>query len=103
MSKLKLTTYLFSLAFILCLSLHSFAQQAITLSETPDGLYNKMINSEHVKNDKGEGFCWHARFSMDQYLDYYKVTKNTEWLDAGVKYFDFLIAKMDTDPDGYKG
>ncbi|MGC1240084.1 MAG: hypothetical protein WA874_00785, partial [Chryseosolibacter sp.] len=26
-----------------------------------------------------------------------------EWLDAGVRYFDFLASKMDTDPDGYKG
>ena len=95
--------HLISLAIILLLSANCFAQQSITLSETPNGLYEKMINSDHVKNDKGEGFCWHAKFSMDQYMEYYKVTKNTEWLDAAVKYYDFLIAKMDTDPEGYKG
>jgi len=92
-----------SIVFILCLSFTAFAQQSITLSETPNGLYERMINYGHVKNDKGEGFCWHARVGMDSYLDNYMITKNTEWLDAGVKYYDFLIGKMDIGPDGYKG
>ena len=94
---------LLMLAIALCLSVHSYAPQAITLNDTPDGLYNEMISNEHVRNDKGEGFCWHAKYNMNQYLEYYKITKNSEWLDAAVKYYDFLIAKMDTDPEGYKG
>lgn len=94
---------LLSLAFALLLSVQSYAQQSITLNETPDGLYNEMISNEHVSNDKGEGFCWHAKYSMSQYLKYYQLTKKAEWLDAAVIYYDFLIAKMDTDPEGYKG
>jgi hypothetical protein len=40
---------------------------------------------------------------MNQFIDNYLLTKDTEWLDAGVKYYDFLISKMDMGPDGYKG
>lgn len=63
-----------------------------------------MINKpSFVENARGENFCWHARVGMDKFLENYELTRNTEWLDAGVRYFDFLISKMDTDPDGYKG
>lgn len=55
------------------------------------------------KNAKGENFCWNARVGMDQYINNYRLTKDTDWLDAGVKYYDFLIGRMDTDPEGYKG
>ncbi|MCA1758127.1 MAG: hypothetical protein LC658_00005, partial [Bacteroidales bacterium] len=37
------------------------------------------------------------------FIDNYNLTGNQEWLDAGVKYYDFLLNKRDTDPDGYKG
>ena len=63
-----------------------------------------MINSLGIKqNPLGESFCWNARVNMDQFIENYQLTKDTEWLDAGIKYYDFLIGKMDTDPDGYKG
>ena len=100
--KLTLTRQL-SVIFILCSSVASFAQESITLSETPNQVYERMINYAPIKNDNGEGFCWNARFEMDKYLENYEITKNTEWLDAGVKYFDFLVSKMRTGPDGYKG
>ena len=71
---------------------------------TPDQLYDRMANNPSFKeNFAGEAFCWHARSGMDQFVDNYELTKNTEWLDAGVRYYDFLISKMDTGPDGYKG
>ncbi len=88
---------------IVCFSVTSYAQQGVILKTSPNALYEKMINYGPVKNLKGEGFCWNARVGMDQFIDNYILTKNTEWLDAGVKYFDFLINKMDTGPDGYKG
>ena len=71
---------------------------------TPDQLYAKMANNPSFKeNFAGEAFCWHARSGMDQFVDNYELTKNTAWLDAGVRYYDFLISKMETGPDGYKG
>lgn len=88
---------------LLCFCLSSFAQEQIKLSITPDALYSKMTSYGPVKNGRGEGFCWYARGDMDLYIQNYKLSGNTEWLDAGVKYCDFLIGKMDTGPDGYKG
>jgi len=60
-------------------------------------------NPAFVENAKGEDFCWNAAYDMGRFVEYYELTKNTEWLDAGISYYDFLISKMDTDPDGYKG
>jgi hypothetical protein len=88
---------------VLCFTFTAHSQTEVKLPVSPDQLYNRMINYGHVKNDKGEGFCWHARSDMDVFLNNYKITKNTEWLDAGVKYYDFLVNKMDVGPDGYKG
>lgn len=80
------------------------AQEDIRLKTTPQALAESMINKpSFVENARGENFCWHARVGMEQFLSNYKLTKNTEWLDAGIQYFDFLLSKMDTDPDGYKG
>lgn len=96
--------FLFSLTIFLCLAVISYAQKEIVPDITPDELYEKMVNNPSFKeNSKGEAFCWHARSGMDQFVDNYELTKNTVWLDAGVKYYDFLISKMETGPDGYKG
>jgi hypothetical protein len=71
---------------------------------TPEELYQKAINNPGFeKSPDGEGFCWHAKGAMGQFLSYYELTKNTEWLDAGIRYYDFLVSKMKTAPDGYKG
>jgi len=95
------------LHFLFAFSVFAFsvqAQSSIKFDTTPDALAESMINKpSFVENAKGENFCWHARVGMSQFLDNYELTKNTEWLDAGIKYFDFLVSKMDTDPDGYKG
>ena len=104
MNKSKsITILILSLIVIIFILISSCARQGITLNTTPDAAYEWMINYKPIKNDKGEGFCWHARSGMDQFVDNYILTKNIGWLDAGVKYFDFLIGKMDTGPDGYKG
>lgn len=86
------------------MSFTAVGQSATRIKTTPEALAKSMINKpSFVENARGENFCWHARVGMEQFLTNYELTKNTEWLDAGVKYFDFLVSKMDTDPDGYKG
>ena len=88
---------------LLMISGTSRAQQA-TLNVTPEQLYERMVNNPSFRqNAKGEAFCWHARSGMNQFVDNYELTKNIAWLDAGVQYYDWLISKMDTGPDGYKG
>lgn len=97
--------FILSLAILLWLAgTSSYAQQGINLNITPDAVYEKMVNNPSFKeNAKGEAFCWHARYEMNQFLDNYELTQNTAWLDAGVRYYDWLISKMDAGPDGYKG
>lgn len=104
MKKINLTgtNSLFLLTLAFCISISSSAQNA--LISTPKEYYEKMIgNPAFVKNAKGENFCWHARVGMEDFINNFRLTNNTGWLDAAVKYYDFLIGKMDTDPDGYKG
>lgn len=106
MKKTKPTriSFLFMLAMVLGLALPSYAQETAKLDTTPDELYEKAVNNPAFETiQKGESFCWQAKGAMDQFISYYSLTKNTEWLDAGIKYYDFLIGRMDTAPDGYKG
>jgi hypothetical protein len=96
--------FLFYLTVILCFAIISCAKKGVKLSTTSKELSEKMINNPvFEKNAKGENFCWNARVGMDQFINNYRLTKDTEWLDAGVKYYDFLIGRMDTDPEKYKG
>ncbi|MEO8766421.1 MAG: hypothetical protein ABI416_19130 [Ginsengibacter sp.] len=96
--------YLCTFAMFLFPVITSSAQNEIVLNTTPKGLSEKMIhNPAFVENAKGEDFCWHARVGMDDFVDNFRITGNKEWLDAGTTYYDFLISRMDTDPDGYKG
>jgi hypothetical protein len=102
--KLPAIIFLWFLAFFLFPAIKINAQKKIVLNTAPKESVEKMIhNPAFVENAKGENFCWHARVGMDDFIDNYQLTKNIEWLDAGVKYYDFLVGKMDTDPDGYKG
>ena len=96
--------FLFVIAISLVAAINSSAQTAKSITKTPDELCKEMINNpEFVANSNGERFCWQAKVGMDQFITNYKETKKTEWLDAGVKYYDFLLSKLIVDPDGYKG
>ena len=104
MKKTKSSYLIVYLAIAPFVMITSCVQKGITLETTPNELSEKMINNPaFVENANGENFCWHARVGLDQYVDNYDLTKDTIWLDAGIKYYDFLIGKMETDPDGYKG
>ena len=104
MKKIKSSYLIFYLAITLFVMNTACIHKGITLDTTPNELSGKMINNpDFVKNANGENFCWHARVGLDKFVDNYDLTKDTRWLDAGIKYYDFLIGKMETDPDGYKG
>jgi hypothetical protein len=65
---------------------------------------NRSLRNPALKGDStGEGFCWQAAYSMGDFLEGYQATGDTAWLDAGVKYYDFLLDRMAVGPDGYKG
>lgn len=102
-TKPKIITFIL-LAIVLCTSIPAISQTGTAIDTTPDELYQKAINNPAFeKSPDGEGFCWQAKGAMGQFISYYKQTKNTAWLDAGIKYYDFLAGKMATAPDGYKG
>ncbi|MEX2234816.1 MAG: hypothetical protein WD824_21820 [Cyclobacteriaceae bacterium] len=93
-----------TLSLVLFFTTSLWAQRGTRENLSPKAYAESMINNPSlVENAKGENFCWHARVGMGHFIDSYELTKNTEWLDAGIKYYDFLVSKMDTDPDGYKG
>jgi hypothetical protein len=87
-------------------SFGSKGQEGFKFRETPAATVERMMNNPYLKESdkaKGETFCWYAKPGMEQYITNYDISKNTEWLDAAIKYNDFLIGKMDVDPDGYRG
>jgi hypothetical protein len=87
---------------ILCFAAPTFAAD----DADADALLKSKLQTPLLKCEgtfTGEGVCWHAAYGIDEFLDKFAATKNTAFLDAGVAYFDALIAKMHTMPDGYKG
>ena len=89
---------------ILYFGMFSCAEKAVKLDITAEDYYQKMVDNPDLERySRGESFCWHARVGMKQFVNNYKITKDKSWLDYGVKYYDFLLDKMDTAPDGYKG
>lgn len=70
----------------------------------PERLYRDRMRDPVWQLDyTGETFAWHAAYGMSGFLQGYEATGDTTFLDWGVKYYDALIAKMATGPDGYKG
>ena len=71
---------------------------------SPKQLYESAINLPAFKdNPKGESFCWNARTRTEGFIDYYQSTGNLAYLEAGLDYCDWLLSRMDSSPDGYKG
>ena len=101
----NLKTFTVSIVFIVWIfycQVPAFAQ--VELNTTPLGLYNSTVNYLNSHADwKGETFCWNAVYEMNAFLNNYLITKDTQWLDYGVMYYNYLIGKMETGPDGYKG
>lgn len=95
------------LAVIFSLSMSACTQKKETrptLKANPDSVALRAINNPaFVQNPNGENFCWQARGAMGTFLNNYESTKDTKWLDAGIKYYDFIVSKLIVDPDGYKG
>jgi hypothetical protein len=77
---------------------------AAAMDTKPQDYYQSMISNPNFKtNPNGEGFCWHAGAGMEEFIRHYTLTRDPRWLDWGLRYCDFLVGKMDTDPDGYRG
>jgi hypothetical protein len=70
----------------------------------PQVLYQKVIGNPNLKKfPKGENFCWHAAYDLGRFVEGYRAFGDTAWLDAGLRYYEFLVRNLDTGPDGYLG
>ena len=82
----------------------SFAAAPAQPMPSPEALYNQATRSAQPKGAyTGEQFCWNAGYYMGNFLTGYEAYKDTAWLDWGVKYYDWCVAKQGAGPDGYKG
>ncbi len=91
---------------LIFLSALSGAARLASAENQPQVLLDRML--ENLENRAqgtitGEAHCWHLAHNMVRFTEQYRKTKNIAWLDAGVEYYDALIAVMHTSPDGYKG
>ena len=69
-----------------------------------EAFYNQAVKAAGSRGaGAGEQFCWDANYSMGTFVRAYETWHNTEWLDWGVKFYDFCISKMQAGPDGLKG
>ena len=104
MNKLSGGFIVWCLTAVFCLNLCLYADETAKPSVTPEQLCQRMLNNPDLKkHPKGEIFCWHARVGMNRFVDNFTATGEASWIKAGIAYCDFLLDKMDTAPDGYKG
>jgi hypothetical protein len=73
------------------------------LAVSAQQFYNSAIGNPNLNQEAGEGWAWHAAFSMDHFARAYQAVGDTSWLDYGVQYYEFVIDKMRVAPDGYQG
>ena len=77
-----------------------------TITSTPQKYYDGACNNARGRmagKYTGNGWTWHACYPMHGFIDAYLATRDTAWLDAGAKYFDWNIGFLLTGPDGHKG
>ena len=74
--------------------------------ETPQALFEQIVRDPGAyaaKSGAGEQFGWGVAYYAGGFVEGYRRTKDTAWLDGAVKCSDYCIEKMRTGPDGYKG
>jgi hypothetical protein len=84
----------------------SFAAMGLYAQDRPNpqAFYDKVLRNGNLqKYPRGENFCWHAAYDLHRFVEGYRAFGDTAWLDAGVRYYEFLYGRLDTGPDGYRG
>jgi hypothetical protein len=83
---------------VACGTSAAFAQSAA------EKLHNQSARNAGARfGGYGESFCWRAAYNEGCFVKGYEAFGDAEWLDWGVKYYDLLLSRMSTGPDGYKG
>ena len=63
----------------------------------------RIMETPELYTTGGELFSWHACNKAGGFVTGYEVTREKQWIEEGIQYFDWLVSKMDIDPDGYSG
>lgn len=96
--------------FLACLAVSCLSLLSLKASEWPAP--NAMLTQikSQAKNlieaegtFTGEVTAWQANYEADRFVRAYKETADLEYLQAAREYFDALLAKLHTSPDGYRG
>ena len=83
------------------------ATMPLAALETPEELLALKLNTQLLTQTTGtmtgEGVAWHAAWRSTDFVRFAGQTHEVAYLDAGAQYFDALIAKLHTSPDGWRG
>jgi hypothetical protein len=91
-------------SLLLCVMVTIFcATLSAQPSASPEALYDQILRNPQLEQEPGEGWAWHARSAMDRFVQGYEATDDRAWLDQGVRYYEWVIDRMRTGPDGYRG
>ncbi len=72
--------------------------------ETAKSFHAKMMANPNINKSSGEAFSWFAAYGIEGFIQgYYVNNKDRAWLEEASSYYDFLISKMEKEPDGYMG
>ncbi|MCM8803159.1 MAG: hypothetical protein NC827_07625 [Candidatus Omnitrophica bacterium] len=82
---------------LLCISFFLYSEVS------PEDIRKSLLANSNVQRLKGEDFTWHAAYNAGVFYKGYMVYRDEQWIESAIKYFDFLISKMDREPDGYRG
>jgi hypothetical protein len=69
---------------------------------SPEAFFTGLMRDGGLQK-QGEDFCWHAAYNLHCFVQAFQVWHDTAWLDQGVRYYEFLLSKLLTGPDGYQG
>lgn len=83
-----------------------FAAAAQAQIPNADDLLRSRMNTPMLRSESdltGEGVCWHAAYDMNKFMEGYRKTGEQGYLEAAVTYYEALLDKLYTAPDGYQG
>ena len=89
----------------LCIGLAVFLSLAPgALAMTASEFRTNLMRNPNIAKSSGEAFSWHATSGVNGFIQGYHVNdKDKSWLEEASTYYDFLISKMEKEPDGYMG
>jgi len=91
-------------ALVMAMALSGAAAFGADASGDGGAMLKKALNYSPMKWEyTGEQFAWNTNPDLHSFLRKYEQTGDDAYLDAGVKYYDAVLAKMMVGPDGYKG